>query len=561
MSATSMEVKASVGLANSLSNVFKLADVTGLCWVRYTGPTSSTLEAPQDDPVLKTYAQLLSEGYACAWRRLSPSTDGQTGEAKDLWLFYFTDQPDLSTKLTAGLEEAERGNWKEEMTKESTTMLYRALHNLIERSLLSENFLPLGKWFARPDSSVATDGSSRGCFLCSFSFFVHAHLYVCASVDMRAGPALQPLLPSHVSQALASSTGLQVILSPSGLNAVMTGHSYSLSDSGIDKILEEWKLFFPRRFSADSSLGLPAAIEVVIGGVRMRYPSQFVLVYHGEDSLPTPPPSPLNQGEVEDTVHEVWEATRGGDTELKYKEATQCHCQDSSAHKSSRRHSSQLEPLPLKAPPTHPSHRFEPYSRRPRALPAMTPITTNTPQLSVKRKLSKPSLPMYSTTPVVSPSLPPSSSPPPLLLHLHLLTLSQRNSCTSPSSSHHTAVAIFNRATGVPSYLEALQPILCGPDLRSRGHAPFLCPQLPSPLTDVDQLPSSASQHTLSLTAAAALSQISPPDTRRVGSTPWPHPLITSLPVATTTKHTPHQPTPPSSRCQDYHHQNQRYPR
>ena len=46
----------------------------------------------------------LSLSYACAWRRLSPSTDGQTGEAKDLWLFYFTDQPDLSTKLTAGLE-------------------------------------------------------------------------------------------------------------------------------------------------------------------------------------------------------------------------------------------------------------------------------------------------------------------------------------------------------------------------------------------------------------------------------------------------------------------------
>ena len=158
------------------------------------------------------YIFFFSLSYACAWRRLSPSTDGQTGEAKDLWLFYFTDQPDLSTKLTAGLEgkvpqvvschtrthyctpltsiqlpsclfvvtaEAERGNWKEEMTKESTTMLYRALHNLIERSLslsllsffsflylsllrslLSENFLPLGKWFARPDSSVATDGRS-----------------------------------------------------------------------------------------------------------------------------------------------------------------------------------------------------------------------------------------------------------------------------------------------------------------------------------------------------------------------------------------------------------------
>ena len=38
------------------------ADVTGLCWVRYTGPMSSTLEAPKDDPVLNSYAQLLNEG-------------------------------------------------------------------------------------------------------------------------------------------------------------------------------------------------------------------------------------------------------------------------------------------------------------------------------------------------------------------------------------------------------------------------------------------------------------------------------------------------------------------
>lgn len=95
----------------------------------------------------------------------------------------------------------------------------------------------------------------------------------------------------------------------------MTGHSYTLSDAGIDKILEEWKLFFPRRFNQDTSLGLPAAIEVVIGGVRMRYPSQFVLVYHSEESLPTPPPSPLDEGEVEDTIQEVWEATKGIDTE------------------------------------------------------------------------------------------------------------------------------------------------------------------------------------------------------------------------------------------------------
>ena len=65
-----------------------------------------------------------------------------------------------------------------------------------------------------------------------------------------------------------------VILSPSGLNAVMTGHSYKMSDTGIDEILEEWKLFYPRRFALDPSPNLPAAIEVLLGGVRVRYPSQ-----------------------------------------------------------------------------------------------------------------------------------------------------------------------------------------------------------------------------------------------------------------------------------------------
>ena len=54
----------------------------------------------------------------------------------------------------------------------------------------------------------------------------------------------------------------------------MTGHSYKVSDTGIDDILEEWKLFYPRRFALDPSPNLPAAIEVLLGGARVRYPSQ-----------------------------------------------------------------------------------------------------------------------------------------------------------------------------------------------------------------------------------------------------------------------------------------------
>ena len=72
-----------------------------------------------------------------------------------------------------------------------------------------------------------------------------------------------------------------VILSPSGLNGIMTGHSYKMSDPGIDEILEEWKLFYPRRFALDPTPTLPSAIEVVLGGVRIRYPSQVCVCVGG----------------------------------------------------------------------------------------------------------------------------------------------------------------------------------------------------------------------------------------------------------------------------------------
>lgn len=147
---------------------------------------------------------------------------------------------------------------------------------------------------------------------------------------MRAGPALQPLLQSHLYQALASSSGMQgtdayyessmindkitslqcvVILSPSGLNAIMTGHSYQITDPGIEELLDEWKLFYPLRFEAETQSQLPAAVEVVLGGVRLRYPSQFVFVYHTEGSFPTPPPSPIDEGMTERVIQGGWEET------------------------------------------------------------------------------------------------------------------------------------------------------------------------------------------------------------------------------------------------------------
>ena len=49
----------------------------------------------------------------------------------------------------------------------------------------------------------------RGCVLYSFSYFIHAHRYVCATVDVQSAPNLYPLTTALLSEATASQDGLQ----------------------------------------------------------------------------------------------------------------------------------------------------------------------------------------------------------------------------------------------------------------------------------------------------------------------------------------------------------------
>ena len=53
--------------------------------------------------------------------------------------------------------------------------------------------------------------SYRGCVLYSFSYFIHAHRYVCTTVDVQSAPSLYPLTASLLSEATASQDGLQGI--------------------------------------------------------------------------------------------------------------------------------------------------------------------------------------------------------------------------------------------------------------------------------------------------------------------------------------------------------------
>lgn len=78
-----------------------------------------------------------------------------------------------------------------------------------------------------------------------------------------------------------------VILAPYGLAGTLTGQS-SRIDS---QFLDEWKHFYPIN-NNNIEPGLPPFVEVLVGGVRMRYPSCYVLVTDMDDLPVELPPSP-----------------------------------------------------------------------------------------------------------------------------------------------------------------------------------------------------------------------------------------------------------------------------
>ncbi|XP_066986645.1 mediator of RNA polymerase II transcription subunit 13 isoform X2 [Macrobrachium rosenbergii] len=217
---------------------------------------------------------------------------------KELWVFWYGDDPDLSNLLAPELLKSEeiRGSWDWEtgLSYECRTLLFKALHNLIERCLLTRDFVRLGRWFVQPyegPEGVPGSGSTHLSF--SLSFFVHGESRVCASVDVRQHPAVRKLSRKHLLLAQQTNHGIPVILGPYGLSGTLTGVSYRVSEPSTQKLLDEWKMFFPVETKAlltDSPSGesaLPAAVEVIVGGHKMRYPTSYVLVTDMDDYLLT----------------------------------------------------------------------------------------------------------------------------------------------------------------------------------------------------------------------------------------------------------------------------------
>jgi hypothetical protein len=86
----------------------------------------------------------------------------QLSQCKELWLFWYGEKPveQLRTLLVSdSLKEIAEssGSWEAGIPYEARTLLFKALNNLIERNLLSREFVRIGKWFVQPFEGGSAD--------------------------------------------------------------------------------------------------------------------------------------------------------------------------------------------------------------------------------------------------------------------------------------------------------------------------------------------------------------------------------------------------------------------
>uniref|UniRef100_A0A8D9A536 Mediator of RNA polymerase II transcription subunit 13 n=1 Tax=Cacopsylla melanoneura TaxID=428564 RepID=A0A8D9A536_9HEMI len=352
------------------TNFFALTDLCGIKWRKlvhgessspvtpgpgggggYTpgggggGPAPASAE-PLEDPVLSSYAKCLAGDILCVWRRVGspqPNSGGGGGgggglfdsiglpqvtsvpplslsAAKELWIFWYGEEPDLSNLVTPELfsSEGEQGSWESGLSYECRSLLFKALHNLIERCLLSREFVRLGKWFVQPYDGTEKSSEKSSHLSFRFAFFVHGESTVCASVDVRVHPPVRYLTRGHLvaaQQQVAASvaaaqaaggghaghagaavgpaaSGVQVILAPFGLAGTLTGQVFKAVDTAAHRLLEDWRHFYP--LHTPDTVDIPPVVEVLVGGVKMRYPSCYVLVTEMDSPAPlSSSPSPL----------------------------------------------------------------------------------------------------------------------------------------------------------------------------------------------------------------------------------------------------------------------------
>ncbi|XP_062340777.1 mediator of RNA polymerase II transcription subunit 13-like [Osmerus eperlanus] len=298
------------------SNIFSLAELTGIKWRCYSfhggGEHGPVISAPaQDEPVLHSFMRCVQKHLLCVWRRrIKP-------DRKELWIFWWGEEPNLADIIHHELEVSEEGLWECGLSYECRTLLFKAIHNLLERCLMDKDFVRIGKWFVKPYELEEKHGSSSEHLSCSFSFFLHGESNVCTSVEISQHQPVYRITGTHIRLAQTASSPVQVVLSPYGLGGALTGQAHKMSEPAVRKLMEEWSCFYPTVLRPAPPPPPPqeapgehaydpqthVAVEVIVGGVRMVYPAAFVLVAQGDLPMEPPPPPPGVPGALRDPSH------------------------------------------------------------------------------------------------------------------------------------------------------------------------------------------------------------------------------------------------------------------
>ncbi|XP_017263346.1 mediator of RNA polymerase II transcription subunit 13-like isoform X1 [Kryptolebias marmoratus] len=309
MTATANWVANGASLEDCHSNIFSLAELNGIKWRCYSfrggGEYGPVISAPaQDDPVLRSFMCCVQANLLCVWRRkIKP-------DAKELWIFWWGEEPNLSSVIHQELEVAEEGFWECGLSYECRTLLFKAIHNLLERCLMDKGFVRIGKWFFKPHELEGKSLANSEHLSCSFSFFLHGESNVCTSVEIAQHQPAYRITEHHIRLAQTSTTPVQVVLSPYGLSGTLTGQAYKMSDPAARKLMEDWSYFYPMVLQQKEGGGEKdqkeagqafdcsshVAVDVVVGGVRMTYPAAFVLIAQGDLPVEQPPPVSAAQG-------------------------------------------------------------------------------------------------------------------------------------------------------------------------------------------------------------------------------------------------------------------------
>lgn len=208
MTAAANWVANGASLEDCHSNLFSLAELTGIKWRRYNfgghGDCGPIISAPaQDDPILLSFIRCLQANLLCVWRRdVKP-------DCKELWIFWWGDEPNLVGVIHHELQVVEEGLWENGLSYECRTLLFKAIHNLLERCLMDKNFVRIGKWFVRPYDKDEKPVNKSEHLSCAFTFFLHGESNVCTSVEIAQHQPIYVINEEHLHMAQSSPAPFQ----------------------------------------------------------------------------------------------------------------------------------------------------------------------------------------------------------------------------------------------------------------------------------------------------------------------------------------------------------------